>query len=732
MADPTLLSTFVEAAEAEFLDPALVLLRDKRAFRKNWPELSPKLEDAIGHLRKDPSRNAVGVQPASLGCVVLDCDEGDGPDIAASIVRERLGNVVVCVTRSSSGRSDRGHVWIRCSVPEAVGNWKFRLEDDSGLDMVEGDLRSSGGQVRLTDDALRKLSDALENIGDIEESPITAFQQMRTSTATEVDIGFDHSEGRDVNDDDLAQLTDRLDGPDDGEPRHAHLFAIIADLKRSGVSFDAALELLSKHAPHWPDERGGDDGKFGGEELERHVGMAWGKVPRHVSAEDDFDDDLEPVDTATAIVTRASSDVRPTYHRGLKLNGSRRAVDDYKNAKAGIFGQGLRPAYNELKQSVSFVGDLNWDESYRRDLDEHTTRMVRDLLIEAYQGVDFQPGKEHVYEAILSLSYENKFHPVIEYLDGLEWDGVPRCQDLFTLGFPCVDDPRYLRECGVRFLISAVARARAPGCKVDTMPVVCSAQGSLKSTGVRVLFGDDWSSDAAIPDLKSKEAAIVLRGTWCHEYAELAGMGNQDVATLKAFLSRSVDTYRAPYGRTADDYPRRCVFFGTVNESGYLRDATGGRRFWPMEMDEGSRVDIEWIAANRDQLWAEADARFAEGERWWLEDEAWELATERAAAETVEDPWADMIRERLVDRLAEPNFDEEPVPSETRIAATELLQAVGCGGGRARQAESKRIKRIMEHEIGGWRYRRGLRVGDQTFTGYYLIDAPENASFFGR
>jgi len=731
MADPTLLRAFVEAAETEFLDPALVLLQDKRAFQKNWPDLKPTLSETIRHLRKDPARNAVGVQPASLGCVVLDCDEGDGPDAAAGMVRERFGNVVVCVTRSSSGRADRGHVWVRCRNPETVGNWKFRLEDESGIDTVDGDLRSSGGQVRLTDDALRKLTEALPTIDDFESATMAAFQQMRTSTAIEVDVDFDRTDGRDVNDDDLAQIADRLDGPDGTGPRHAHLLAIVADLKRSGVSFDAALELLSDHAPHWPDEHGDDDGKFAGDELERHVGLAWSKLPPHVPAEDDFDDDLETADATTAIVARASREVGPTYHRGLTIR-SNRAVDDYKNAKAGIFGQGLRPAYNELKQSVSFTGALNWDESYGRDLSEHTTRMVRDLLIEAYQGVDFQPAKEHVYEAILSLSYENKFHPVIDYLDGLEWDGKPRCHDLFTLGFPCVDDPRYLSECGVRFMISAVARARAPGCKVDTMPVVCSAQGSLKSTGVRVLFGDDWSSDAAIPDLKSKEAAMLLRGTWCYEYAELAGMGNQDIATLKAFLSRAVDTYRAVYGKTPEGHPRRCVFFGTVNETGYLRDPTGGRRFWPMEMAEGSRVDIEWIAANRDQLWAEADARFASGERWWLEDEAWELATERAAAETVEDPWADMIRAHLVDRLAEPNFDDEPVPSETRIATTELLQAVGCGGGRARQVESKRIRRIMQHEVGGWRYKKALRIGDKTFSGYYLVDAPENAGFYGR
>lgn len=299
MADSKLLSAFVEAAESEFLGPALVLLRDKVPFRKGWPDLLPTLAEALAHIDNDPERNAIGIQPASLGCVVLDCDEGDGPEAAAELVRERHGDVVVCVTRSTSGRVDRGHVWVRCNDAEAVHNWKFRLEDESGIDTVDGDLRSSGGQVKLTDDALRKLTKALATIDDIDEAPVEAFREMRTSTATELDIDFNRTNGRDVNHDDLAQLTERVHGPDGAGPRYEHLFQIVADLKRSGVSFDAALDLLSEHAPHWPDEHGNDDGKFAGDELERHMGMAWSKLPPHVSAEDDFDDDLEVANDAS-------------------------------------------------------------------------------------------------------------------------------------------------------------------------------------------------------------------------------------------------------------------------------------------------------------------------------------------------------------------------------------------------------------------------------------------------
>ena len=124
MADRALLTSFVEAAEHQGHEPALVLLKDKRAFQKNWPERRPTLKQALSHLKADQSRNAVGIQPASLSHVVLDCDEGDGPEAAAEMLIERHGNVVACVTPSTSGRVDRGHVWVRSEDARSIGNWK--------------------------------------------------------------------------------------------------------------------------------------------------------------------------------------------------------------------------------------------------------------------------------------------------------------------------------------------------------------------------------------------------------------------------------------------------------------------------------------------------------------------------------------------------------------------------------------------------------------------------------
>ncbi|WP_299945241.1 primase-helicase family protein [uncultured Ruegeria sp.] len=287
-----LLGCLVAAAMRQGYYPALVLLHNKKAFQANWPNLRPTVSEAREHILKDPKQNAIGVQPASLGCVVLDCDEGDGPAIAAEIMEEQNGDVVACVTPSSSRRTDRGHVWMRCDDPESVGNWPFRIDDP--IYEVRGDLRSSGGNVRLTDAAMRILTRMLDIIDGFEnEAAFSDFSKMRTSEVSEIDPDFDREDGYDeVTKETIAALGNRLDGPD-GTSRYTHLLGLVGDIKRSGASFNATLDLFSNHVPLWPDENGERDGKFDGTELQRHLVLAWKKTAPYVSAEDDFDDEIE-------------------------------------------------------------------------------------------------------------------------------------------------------------------------------------------------------------------------------------------------------------------------------------------------------------------------------------------------------------------------------------------------------------------------------------------------------
>lgn len=217
-----------------------------------------------------------------------------------------------------------------------------------------------------------------------------------------------------------------------------------------------------------------------------------------------------------------------------------------------------------------------------------------------------------------------------------------RFAHLFSRYFRTPDDA-YSRAVARCFMVAAVRRQRQPGVKFDTMPVLRGKQGTGKSTAVKVLFGADWFSDADLGDLKGKDAAILLLGKWGQEMAELQGLSRADLKTLKAFCSRATDTIRLPYRRSASDLPRRCVFIGTTNEGGYLTDPTGNRRFWPLEVL--AEVDLEALRRDRDQLWAEAAVLEEAGESIVLDHGLWDLAAERQAEETTEDPWADLVRQ---------------------------------------------------------------------------------------
>lgn len=255
--------------------------------------------------------------------------------------------------------------------------------------------------------------------------------------------------------------------------------------------------------------------------------------------------------------------------------------------------------------------------------------------------------KTTVEDAMVGEASIRRFHPICDWLDSLKWDGVPRIDKWLTSAFQA-DKTDLNRAIGSKFLIAAVRRIRKPGTKFDHMPVLEGPQGIGKSTAIKALFSAPWFSDSIPPDLNNKDAAMALLGVWCLEFSEIEQLIKADIETIKAFLSRAVDRYRPPYGKTFVDRPRQGVLIGTTNSDDYLRDTSGNRRIWPIKCVV---ANTEWIEENRDQLWAEAVAREAEGEAIWLDDEEIRAeAVEVQADRMIQDVWQLIISQWLGSR----------------------------------------------------------------------------------
>lgn len=256
-------------------------------------------------------------------------------------------------------------------------------------------------------------------------------------------------------------------------------------------------------------------------------------------------------------------------------------------------------------------------------------------------------SKSCAAEAVLLLAAQNKRHPVREYLNGLTWDGTPRLDTWLVDLVGCPADI-YTQAVGPKTLIGAVARVMRPGCKHDTVLILEGEQGKRKSTLVASLLPNDaWFAEDLGADIGSKDAMDGLAGKWIVELAELANMEKSESKAIKSFIARKTDRYRPSYGKRSMDFKRQTILIGTVNPEGdgrYLKDPTGGRRFWPIKCGD---INIERAVEIRDQLWAEAAARFKNGEAWWLNDEQ-EAAASKVQGERQEDNhWLDRVERYL-------------------------------------------------------------------------------------
>ena len=326
-------------------------------------------------------------------------------------------------------------------------------------------------------------------------------------------------------------------------------------------------------------------------------------------------------------------------------------------------------------------------------------------------------SKNDLTDVVCAVASNQAYHPVRDYLNALIWDGVERLDTLF-IDYLGAEDNAYTRAVTRKSFVAAVARVMVPGCKYDTMPVLVGTQGRYKSS-ILAKMGGEWFSDS-LRTFGDKESMETIQGTWLNEIGEMQAMSKSDIGAVKAFLTKQTDYYRAAYGRYTADRPRQCVFFGTTNSKDCLTDPTGGRRFWPLDIDRQRRTKDVWtqLDGERDQLWAEAVARWKQGEPLHLPKGIEAVARQVQEDHRQRNPWEGIIAD----------FVEKPIPADwsrwtlerrqmfwggnaqyegglvprERVCAVEVwCEALGKQKGDLKKADSREINDLLER-MNGW------------------------------
>lgn len=299
--------------------------------------------------------------------------------------------------------------------------------------------------------------------------------------------------------------------------------------------------------------------------------------------------------------------------------------------------------------------------------DDHTAQTQ--IWLERFYEAAF--SRETVAQAVRQVAATSTRHPIRDYLDKLKWDKVKRLDGWLT-SHVMVDDSPIVRAVGACWMLSAVARAYRPGCQADYVLIIEGAQRGGKSSAIRALVPtEDWHLETGV-ELGSKDAFQMISGKWIVELAEIDSLTRSEAARVKGFITSRVDTYRRAYGHDVVDQPRGCVFAGTVNPeegAGYLKDNTGGARYWPVRSNatQVNRIDVARLALYRDQLWAEAVSRYKSGEAWHITDEALlrDVAAEQEARRQAH-PWEEPVGRYL----------RRPASQKDGVTVRELLHAL--------------------------------------------------------
>lgn len=354
-------------------------------------------------------------------------------------------------------------------------------------------------------------------------------------------------------------------------------------------------------------------------------------------------------------------------------------------------------AFDEFAWIVKVVAPPPWEDTDTIQVDGTVKPFEPHNLTDAdvlattvwIQNTGVHVASQLVREAMYHVACEKRFHPVRDYLDNLEWDGKKRLENWLTYylgaekGKSGIEKQikNYFTQIGTAWMVSLVARIYQPGCKADCVLVLEGPQGKRKSTVFSVL-GGEWFSDD-IKDLFSRESQMQIQGSWIVEIGELDAMRRSEMSSVNAFISRFKDKFRHPYGHAPMTHPRQTIFGGSTNENEWLRDETGGRRWWPVKC---GNIDIEALRTDRDQLIAEAVALYRQGAKWWLDDEdTLKVAEEEQLARQSDDAWFEKVATYL------------ELTTEMTVSIGDIMStALGIDPGKWNKFDQGRVAKMAE------------------------------------
>jgi hypothetical protein len=374
-----------------------------------------------------------------------------------------------------------------------------------------------------------------------------------------------------------------------------------------------------------------------------------------------------------------------------------------RNVRVALRCIGIAASYNQLNHRMNVGGQMlgQWGG----ELSDNAVQALRSIIQREF---DFDPPMTAMRDAAEQECLDHAFHPIINYFKTLRWDGHPRVDGWLTSYMSAENSP-FNRAVARLWLVAGVRRILQPGCKFDQMPVFESPEGKGKSTALQILAGgSEYYSDTDILNASNQQQMELIAGKWIYEFGELTGIHGADVNKIKAFISRQVDRGRRAWGRYAVEQPRTGIFAGTTNDPAYLVSQTGNRRFWPVQC---GAVDLDGVARDRDQLWAEAIVA-ERGTSLFLPESLWAAAAEAQEGSMLDHPWIELLQNEI-------GYEERKDDGtlEMRIATSDLIKAVGIKDGERQLWHSRQVMGCMIKI--GWKFeKKPIKIKNKTCRGF--------------